>query len=147
MKARIITTAIAASRRVLLLIAIHPFLGELRKRWSQPYKPWQSNYEGKERGGASPKWVIFEAFLTTLREHLPSPHPGEYAGWFAGQNALVGVDHALRLHEHALATAMDPGRRKRWNRTATRPQIRSQSSPPPAAAWEPLALENSRDGA
>jgi hypothetical protein len=42
------------------------------------------------------------AFFNTLSS---STHSGEYVGQFVGQDALVGVDYASRLREHAPAMA------------------------------------------
>src|SRR5215203_1400390 len=70
-------------------------------------------------------------------QKIYSTHSGEYVGHFVGQDALVGVDYASRLHEHApaMATALEgenggskqqPVRRQGRNRHRRRQRHRSR---------------------
>ena len=60
--------------------------------------------------------MIFDAFLTTYENTCLPRAWVKYAGWFVGRNALVGVDHALRLHEHAPCDGNGP-----WKETKVEP--------------------------
>jgi hypothetical protein len=43
----------------------------------------------------------YAGYRIRTSENAPSPHLGEYVGRVVGWDALVGVDYAPRLHEHA----------------------------------------------